>query len=97
MSAQNDGGPAFPTPPLPVVSGVAAGQWSTTYQPIPSAGMSLREWYAGKALQGLLSNPKICDTLLALGKLRFAGVAQDAFVYADAMLAARAKEDARHD
>lgn len=41
MSAINDGGPAFPIP--------SGGQ--------PQPGMSLRDWFAGQALAGMLGDP----------------------------------------
>ncbi len=48
------------------------------------AGMTLREWYAGKAMAGLLMSfgAKLCPI----------ETASDAFSYADAMLAEAAKE-----
>lgn len=47
MNAINDGGPAFP---LPAHIG-ANGE-----QPFPIYGMSLRDWFAGMALQGFATN-----------------------------------------
>ncbi len=54
--AANDGGPAFPgeqghTPD---------GKWNQTWEP----GMSLRDWFAGQALKGLLSNPMMTHTTI---------------------------------
>lgn len=49
-------------------------------------GMTLRQWYAGKALQGILSSPNmrtpIGNDVIAKG----------AFAYADAMIAFEEKE-----
>jgi len=45
-------------------------------------GMTLRDWFAGQALAGLLAPGKIAGT---------AEFARAAYSYADAMLAARAK------
>ena len=47
MSKQNDGGPAFPIPNASDMDGYV-------YAP-QSEGMSLRDWFAGMALQGFLS------------------------------------------
>lgn len=44
----NDGGPAFPTPGETNANGDVVCY--------PSHGMTLRQWYAGQALCGLLSN-----------------------------------------
>jgi hypothetical protein len=63
MSANIDGGPAFPT------NGTS---------PYNKDGMSLRDWFAGKALQGLIANGKLPVDKRA--------VAQVAHEYADAML-----------
>lgn len=63
---KNNGGPAFPT---------VAGQ--TVY----SNGMSLRDWFAGQALAGIVANPA------RMGIIEEA--ASTAYAYADAMLAAR--------
>jgi len=59
-------------------------------------GMTLREWYAGQALAGILSNPTWNQESLALAgipaKVRITDVAATmAFEYADAMLAEAAK------
>lgn len=71
-----DGGAAFP---------------SHLHEPVnpgdhdPQAGMSLRDWFAGQALAGLVAN-KI--TLAASDAKR---IPELAFVIADTMLAERAK------
>jgi hypothetical protein len=59
----NDGGPAFPF----------KGYAGETY------GMTLRDWFAGQALAGMLIGEWLSDK----------GVATLAYEYADAMLAAR--------
>ena len=46
-------------------------------------GMSLRDWFAGQALAGMLANPAR-DT-------DFEGFAADAYTFSDAMLAEREK------
>lgn len=45
MSDQNDGGPAFP-------SDSACESWQCRK---PSSGMTLRDWFAGQALVGIMS------------------------------------------
>ncbi len=72
----NDGGPAFPVS-MPALFGRDA------------EGMSLRDWFAGQALAGLLSNPRADQ--------EWAGkhAAVSAYNVADAMLAARAKGGAQ--
>ena len=66
MTGPDDGGNAFPAD-------------ATTN--LFSRGMSLRDWFAGKALQGMLANSKRCGDVIA-----FTG---DAYIFADAMLEAR--------
>lgn len=68
-----DGGPAFP---LPVT------EWNPG-----NAGMSLRDWFAGQALIGLLSNPNH-----QVGTVTFERIGQDAYKFAYAMIAARDEE-----
>jgi hypothetical protein len=70
----NDGGPAFPH----LREYVAPN----TYKPIAEGGMSLRDWFAGMALQGQahrFAHPHEHRELLA----------KDCYDIADAMLAAR--------
>jgi hypothetical protein len=64
MSKINDGGPAFPVPGL---------MHDETFN-----GLSMRDYFAAKALQGLLADP---DT-----KGSFREYAKDAYAYADEML-----------
>lgn len=71
-----DGGPAFPRAPLGEDCAHPYGQQD---------GMSLRDWFAGQALAGLLSEGEYVDER---------PVAFRAYVYADAMLAAREAPDA---
>lgn len=50
-------------------------------------GMSLRDWFAGQALMGLLAfSPEGCDSG---GNFGFRSAAKEAYQYADAMLARR--------
>lgn len=61
-----DGGPAFPRPNTDNVLG--------------QAGMSLRDWFAGQALAGMIRNNPNTDNMW---------VAEQCYRYADAMLEAR--------
>lgn len=67
----NDGGPAFPCPHL-------ADQFPAT------GGMSLRDWFAGQALTGMLAFP--------IGAGDGPHYAKCAYKMADDMLAAREKD-----
>lgn len=81
----DDGGPAFPQDSTVQVvygpNGDAAGHRVVDAKP----GMSLRDWFAGQALTGMLADP-------------YSGgdehtIARGAYMQADAMLAARKRED----
>jgi hypothetical protein len=82
MSKINDGGPAFPTHGFVQIGDNAV--------PTADGGMSLRDWFAGQALAGMLTyynehrgdyhTNATCDV-----------AAKDAYAWADAMLAARAE------
>lgn len=76
MIEKNDGGSAFP------VHGGHPGD--DPRNQILGGGMSLRDWFAGQALAGIMANPK---SWLDDDKVLRAGDA--AYRYADAMLAAR--------
>lgn len=77
-AARDDGGPAFPAQPITHLDG---GISITTHQ-----GMSLRDYFAGLAMQGMLSAEDE-----ERGGLCVAGpTARRAYAFADAMLAARA-------
>lgn len=76
----NDGGPAFPSYDF------------NTLQPLP--GMSLRDYFAAKALCGLLANPEILKWAQAKAGEPGNGdvpeiITRTAKIYADRMLAAR--------
>ena len=86
MSAKNDGGPAFP-PYL----------MSRTYPELH--GMSLRQWYAGMAMNGWLGSYVMEMGDDATQAIAAARVARVAFAIADAMLefeANEAKEAEKH-
>lgn len=75
MEQKHHGGPAFPIP-------LAPGQ---AYQGHgPCDGMTLRDYFAAKAMQGFSANAKL--TTAPVEK-----VAEWSYEQADAMLAARAK------
>ena len=79
MSNINDGGPAFPLHiPTPL-----AGDASETI-----VGMTLRDYFAAKAMQGLLSNPKLHAEILKHGGAFGGWIESSAYGWADAMLAA---------
>lgn len=73
MSAAHDGGSAFPTTMQHDLNGEA--------MTVPQPGMSLRDHFAGLAMQGILSDPNIDITPERLAEL--------AYLAADAMLEAR--------
>jgi len=50
--------------------------------------MTLRDWYAGLALQGQLSMPELCGAI-GSGSVTITGLCASCFEWADAMLKAR--------
>lgn len=73
MSAVNDGGPAFPVP-------LRSGEiWDGMGQ---CDGMTLRDYFAAKAMQGFAADPE-------LGATPAETIAEIAYAWADAMLKAR--------
>jgi hypothetical protein len=75
MIEVNDGGPAFPNSRIGTCDGETAG--------IDCNGMSLRDWFAGRAMQGLIaSNDEGAGD-------RIDEVPGYAYAIADAMLRAR--------
>lgn len=75
MNKLNDGGPAFPRPEAfdPTNGGSLPQQ----------DGMSLRDWFAGKAMQGLISSePNSFNTAIMV---------RDAYIIADCMIEEREK------
>ena len=76
MSTPNDGGPAFPIPP----AGTGDPRDSMT---VGSSGLSLRDYFAARALQGMLADTGCGGP--------FEAYAKDAYLHADAMLAERSK------
>lgn len=78
MSKINDGGPAFPISVQP------------DFQ-YAEAGMSLRDWFAGQALAGLIASGRSAYDL-ADSDQQAAYAAFRAYTAADAMLAARERQ-----
>lgn len=83
MAEHNDGGPAFPLP----VAVSAAGDVYCAADVSGGLGMSLRDWFAGHALSGLLVMPRSGFSPTDIPK--FAAV--NAYEIADAMIAERSK------
>ena len=52
-------------------------------------GMLLRDYFAAKALQGLLANPKLQKEILAQGGCLSGWIETSAYGFADAMMKAR--------
>jgi hypothetical protein len=74
MSNTNTGGPAFPT---------------ATLAQKTEGGMTLRDYFAAKAMQGLLANPKLHTHILKQGGAFGGWIESSAYGWADAMLKAR--------
>jgi hypothetical protein len=64
--------PAFPRP--------------STAANLPQDGMTLRDYFAAKAMQGMLANPKLEKQILLAGK---SWIEESAWAVADAMLKTR--------
>lgn len=73
--AIDDGGPAFPQ------SETSSG--NSFRNEYGDGGMSLRDWFAGQALKGMLTDPKAADDFSN------DDFARNAYWYADAMIRAR--------
>lgn len=86
MSEINDGGPAFPQAPHKFLYN--SPDEARIYA-IPT-GMSLRDWFAGMALQGMLASHSVKDS----GEddvLNFSVISELAYRYAHSMLKERAE------
>jgi hypothetical protein len=77
MNTNDDGGPAFPR--------LGEGFGNPNYD---TAGMTLRDWFAGQALAGLLANG---DGPNAKWAEHFPSAATWAYGLADSMIAERSK------
>lgn len=95
---KDDGGPAFP---IPIAAQSSGGIYNTLQQSSGKlGGMSLRDWFAGMALQGLCSNEKFMRDQLnewlrmenGSPDLLRASHVSTCYQFADAMIAERAKK-----
>ena len=77
---KDTGGPAFPKKKFAPLPG-GGGHWTVT------GGMTLRDWFAGQALVGMLASAPVADR----SKPKHRGWAENAYLFADAMLAERSK------
>ena len=78
MSEINDGGPAFPC--MPPKQDIGVGQASG--YPDPESGMTLRDYFAAAALQGILANSRLSERAPIIN-------VDDAWNYASSMLEER--------
>ena len=69
---------------MTINTGGPAFPYGTAY-----AGMTLRDYFAAKAMQGLLANPKLANEILKNGGAQSGWIEDSAFAFADAMLKAR--------
>ena len=76
-----DGGPAFPR------QHTVANANDPAFK-LGCEGMTLRDWFAGQALAGLLASIKDAEEILN----NYAHAANEAWSYADAMIAERERE-----
>ena len=84
---KDHGGSAFPDFPIYELD-EEDGVYSITHDQ-QSLGMTLRDYFAAKALQGLLSNPKLQAKILAEGGCASGWIESSAWAFADEMLKAR--------
>jgi hypothetical protein len=77
MSNTNTGGPAFPLQSI-------GPDFAPGY-----SGMTLRDYFAAKAMQGMLADPDTARTVRKAGRKMDEAVAELAYMFADAMLKAR--------
>lgn len=89
MTNKNTGGPAFPRPKSP------KGEYTDSDVPGAQTGMSLRDYFAAKALQAIIANDQLAGRIerdpqnkgLILGKV----IAREAYALADNLIEERAK------
>lgn len=77
--AKSNGGPAFPVPMIPI-------DREGGFTEVRESGMSLRDWFAGQALAGIIACPGAEPDDASRE-----GCASLAYGFADAMLAEREK------
>lgn len=81
MSNKNTGGPAFPSLNSECTGIDSEGRERFSIE--PSGGMTLRDYFAAKAMQGVFTNPIPCSD----DERRY--IAEKSYKMADAMLKAR--------
>lgn len=86
MTTKNNGGPAFSG-----TYSARSDQGRGTVVEMHDKGMSLRDYFAAKAMQGMLAYPGDEQRGSHHNNNDADGVAQMSYAYADAMLAERAK------
>ena len=98
MSNSQDGGPAFPTPVYVLdCTGMSPEEAKRAAEVLHAQprGMTLRQWYGGQAMKGLLANVKVTEAIDRVRKGRVLKgrslsdsqiLAQMAFDAADAMI-----------
>lgn len=79
----NDGGPAFPQPNIAGPHGL-----EFPYDGHGRGGLSLRAWLAGQAITGAANNETAAWRLDPADKTRAQTIAEEALMYADALIAA---------
>lgn len=80
--SKNNGCPAFPRPKSP------KGEYTDSDVPGAQTGMSLRDYFAAKAMQGFAASPSMIDSN---DSRAITYVTAASYAMADAMLAERAK------
>lgn len=85
-NTKNTGGPAFPGNGEQFVDGPHGWQPQGAYGMQGAEGMTLRDYFAAKAMQGMVANGTTIDID---GAYLFEARATTAYVIADAMLKAR--------
>lgn len=81
MSNKDNGGPAFPCE-----GGRKVARGSEIYKTLPSDGMTMRDYFAAKYLQGFIANSNPSDQYVEIQRVDLARLA---YLMADAMLEAR--------
>lgn len=82
--SKRDGGPAFPIPIAIDDDGWAHSSLEFSDDKQALGGMTLRDYFAAKAMQGFAADPEMSDGAREVARL--------AYAWADAMLAERVRE-----
>jgi len=69
---------------------------NTASFPLREDGMDLRDYFAAKALQGLLANPKLQEQILKTGGATGGWISESSYGFADEMMKVR-KNDHIHN